>query len=424
MNIKHLLQTIYEGISDACYIWLQELRGIFKDEGVLLFFIVVPLAYPLLYSWIYNNEVVHEVPVVVVDDSNSAMSRQFIRECDASPDVRVAYHAADMEEARSLIGHQQANGIYYIPSDFATKLNRMESTTVGVYCDMSLMLAYKAIYQTAVAVTGQMNAHLQVQLLGNYTYREDQIATQPLAATDVPIFNPTGGYGNFIIPGVLVLIIQQTLLLGIGLSAGTARERNRFRDLIPMSRHYQGIFRIVIGKALCYFMIYAVMAAYLTMVIPYLFSFVSIYQWTDLVAILLPFLLASIFFGMTVSCMVRYRENVMLLVVFTSVPFLFLSGISWPQSAMPWFWEAFSWLFPSTFGIRAFVRINSMGATLPDVLVEYRALWIQAALYFFVACMVYRHQIIQSRQHALDRLDYMKRKRLVRQRIMARKAAQ
>ena len=82
-----------EGIRDACHVWAQELKGTFRDEGVLIFFIIVPIAYPLLYSWIYNNEVVHEVPVAVVDDSHSAMSRMFVRRCDASPDVSIKYHA-------------------------------------------------------------------------------------------------------------------------------------------------------------------------------------------------------------------------------------------------------------------------------------------------------------------------------------------
>ncbi len=73
------------------FIWANEMKMTVKDEGVLIFFIIVPLFYPLLYSWIYNNEVVRDVPVVVVDKSRTAESRQFIRMCNASPDVEVAY---------------------------------------------------------------------------------------------------------------------------------------------------------------------------------------------------------------------------------------------------------------------------------------------------------------------------------------------
>jgi ABC-2 type transport system permease protein len=406
MSIFHNLK---EAIQDCCFIWWDEMKQVVKDEGVLIFFILVPLLYPLLYSWIYNNEVVREVPVVVVDDSHSSLSRQFIRQCDASPDVEILAHAADLDEAKSLLSRQVARGIYYIPSDFDAHINRMEQATISVYCDMSLMLAYKAVFQTAQTVTMQMGAEIQTKLGQHYTAREEQIAARPLQFEEVPIFNPTGGYGSFIIPAVLMLIIQQTLVLGIGLSAGTARERNRYRNLIPISRHYNGMFRIVGGKALCYFMVYAIMTAYLVLVIPRLFNFTVIGHWQDLLLFLLPYLLDCIFFGMVVSCMVRYRENVMLLMVFVTVPLMFLTGaVSWPQSSISGFWQAVSWLFPSTFGVRGYIRINEMGGTLADVLLEYQILWIQALIYFIIACLVYRYQIYLARKDARERLAEMK----------------
>ncbi len=364
MSIFHKAQ---EALQDTAFIWWDEMKQVVKDEGVLIFSILVPLFYPLLYSWVYNNETVREVPVVVVDDSHSQLSRQFVRQCDASPDVKILAYASDMDEAKSLLSRQVARGIYYLPSDFETNVNRLQPATVGVYCDMSLMMAYKAVFQTAQTVTMEMGSEI-----------------------------------------VLMLVIQQTLVLGIGLSAGTARERNRYRNLIPISRHYNGMFRIVGGKALAYFMIYAVMTAYLVLVVPRFFGFTAIGRWQDLLLFLLPYLLDCIFFGMVVSCMVRYRENVMLLMVFVTLPLLFLSGISWPQTSIPGFWQGISWLFPSTFGIRGFVRINEMGGTLPDVLPEYQILWVQTAAYFILACLVYRYQIILARREARERLAEMK----------------
>ena len=184
MSIFHDLKT---KVSDACYIWVQEMRQVFRDEGVLIFFIIVPLAYPLLYSWIYNNEVVRDVPVVVVDQSHSSLSRQFIRQCDASPDVKVAYYADDLDEAKSLVSRQLAKGVYLIPSEFATNINRMQQAVVSVYCDMSLMLTYKALYMTAQAVSQSMGAEIQTKLSGHYTDREDAIQVQPLDYESVPL---------------------------------------------------------------------------------------------------------------------------------------------------------------------------------------------------------------------------------------------
>ena len=231
------------------------------------------------------------------------------------------------------------------------------------------------------------------------------------------MFNPQGGYGTAVLPAVLMLIIQQTLALGIGLAAGTARERSRYGDLIPIHPSYKGINRIVWGKALCYLMVYAVMSTYLIIVVPRFFSFIHMAPWQNLLALMAPYLLACVFFGMTVSCLVRYRENVILLMVFVSLPLLFLTGVSWPQSAIPGYLQGVSWLFPSTFGVRGYLRLNSMGGSIGDVSFELRCLWIQAAAYFGAACLVYGHQLRVSRRQAQERLDYLRKKKEVRLRL-------
>lgn len=404
---QNIWQRINEGFHDMIYIWWMEMKNIIKDEGVLIFFILVPLLYPLLYSWIYNNEVVRNVPVAIVDKSHSASSREFIRKVDASPDVKVAYYCNSLNEAQNLIGQQKVKGVMYFPSDFETLIGRGEQAHVSVYCDMSLMLTYKAIYQTATAVSMDMGRRIQISKSNSFTSRDEEISTQPLAFEEVEIFNSTGGYGNAIIPSVLLLILQQTLLLGIGLSAGTARENNRFNNLIPASSHFDGVFRVILGKAMCYLMIYAVMGAYITLCVPRFFGFTSMISGTDHIGLMTPFILSCIFFGMMLSCLVRYRENVMLLVVFTSIPLLFLTGISWPQSNIPGYWQGFSWLFPSTFGVKGFLRLSSMGATLHDITTEYRALWIQVGVYFIATYMVYNYQIYKTRKTLRDHVNMM-----------------
>ena len=417
MSIFH---KILRWLDDLAYVWRIELRQVLRDEGVLLFCIVVPIVYPLLYSWVYNNENIHEVPVAVVDQSHSQLCRQFIRMCDASPDVHVAYYAVDLDDAQSLVSRQIVKGIYLIPEDFATRVNRLEQATVSVYCDMALMLTYKAIYQTAMAVSQKMGAGIQTKLAGKYTKREEVINASPLDVEEVAMFNPQAGYGTAILPAVLILIIQQTLALGIGLAAGTARERNRYGDLVPIHPSYGGVGRIVSGKALCYLMVYAVMSTYLVLVVPKFFSFIHIAAWQDLLLMMIPYVLACVFFGLTVSCLVRYRENVILLMVFVSLPLLFLTGVSWPQSSIPGYLQGVSWLFPSTFGVRAYLRLNTMGATLGDITLEMRCLWIQVAAYLGTACLVYGHQLRTTQKHASERLDYLRKKREVRLALKAK----
>ena len=392
-------QKVVQGIYDLFYIWKQEFRTTFRDQGVLIFFVLVPLVYPLIYSFIYTNETIREVPTVVVDNSRSSLSREYLRKVDASPETSIVAYCADMEEAKLMLKDRKAYGIIYIPAHFSDDIVQGKQTQVSIFCDMSGLLYYKALLTANTNVSLAMNAAIKMERAGNTTARQDEITAYPIEYEDVAIFNPTNGFAAFLIPAVLILIIQQTLLLGIGLSAGTAREHNQFKDLVRINRHYNGTLRIVMGKGLSYFMVYSLVAVYILCVVPRLFSLNQIAIPGVLTLFTLPYLTACIFFAMTASIAIRNRETCMLLFVFTSVPLLFLSGISWPGSAMPSFWRYFSYLFPSTFGINGYVRINSMGATLNEVAFEYRALWMQTGIYFLTTCFVYRRQIIQSRKN-------------------------
>lgn len=404
-------QRVVQGIYDMFYIWKQEFRTTFRDQGVLIFFILVPLVYPLIYAFIYTNETIREVPAVAVDNSRSSLSREYLRKVDATPDVNIVTYCADMEEAKLMMKDRKAYGVIYIPADFSDNIARGKQTQVSLYCDMSGLLYYKALLLANTNVSLAMNADIKVERAGNSTERQDEITAYPIEYEDVALYNPTNGFAAFLIPVVLMLIIQQTLLLGIGLSAGTAREHNQFRDLVPINRHYNGTLRIVMGKGLSYFMVYSLVSVYILCVVPWIFKLNRIAIPGELALFILPYLAACIFFSMTASIAIRNRETCMLLFVFTSVPLLFLSGISWPASAIPPFWKYFSYIFPSTFGINGYVRINSMGATLNEVAFEYRALWLQAGFYFITACLVYRRQIILSRRHMIEAYKKMRQKR-------------
>ena len=387
-------QQVAQGIRSLFYVWKQEFRTTFRDQGVLIFFVLVPLVYPLIYSFIYTNETIRKVPVAVVDHSRSSLSREYLRKVNASPETDIVSYCADMEEARLILKERKAYGIIYIPSHFSDDIVRGKQTQVSIFCDMSGLLYYKALLTANTNVSLAMNADIKMGRAGNTTARQDELTAYPIEYEDIALFNPANGFAAFLIPAVLILIIQQTLLLGIGLSAGTAREQQRLKkEPVPADRHYNGTLRIVMGKGLSYFMVYSLVAVYILCVVPRLFSLNQIAIPGVLTLFALPYLAACIFFAMTASIFIRNRETCMLLFVFTSVPLLFLSGISWPGSAMPGFWRYFSYLFPSTFGINGYVRINSMGATLNEVAFEYRALWLQAGIYFLTACAVYRRRV-------------------------------
>ena len=145
MKTYKLKDIISQGTKDLFYIWWQELKAVVKDQGVLIFFILVPLGYPLLYTFIYTNETVREVPAAVVDNNRSSLSREYLRLVDAGADLEIVSHCSDMEEAKTLLKSGKVYGIIYIPESFSRDITKGVQTHVTIYCDMSGMLYYKAM---------------------------------------------------------------------------------------------------------------------------------------------------------------------------------------------------------------------------------------------------------------------------------------
>lgn len=396
-----------KSILNIFQIWYREIGNIFRDKGIMIFILFVPLAYPLLYSYVYTNEVVREVPVAVVDESHSELSRELLRKMDASPDMKIVAYCDNLSAAQEMIRRQEVYGIVRIPSDFTRELWKGNQAPIGLYCDMSSMLYYKALLLTATNVSLEVNKDIKVNnYLPSTTDRQAEITRMPIDYDYVPLYNPQSGFAAFLIPPVLMLIIQQTLLLGIGMSTGNSREHH-MGSVIPFHPWYKNPVHIVIGKALPYFMLYIVLGVYMFAVVTRLFTLPQLGHYTTFIAFLVPFVLACIFLAMVLSSFIYRREDSILLLVFLSVPMLFLSGLSWPASDMPAFWKYFSYLFPSTFGMNGYVRITSSGARLSDISSEYIALWIQAGVYFLLACWFYRRQIkcLLTRKREESRCD-------------------
>lgn len=395
MNKRYKLRHIIrEGFEDIFFIWKDELKNVFRDAGVLIFFFLVPLAYPLLYSFIYNNEVVRDAKLVVVDQSDSYLSREFTRRVNATADVEVVSTCTDMAEAKRYLDEKKAYGILYFPESFSKEVYRGEQATVSLYCDMSSLLFYKAFLLSATEVSLDLGREIQLSRLSSSSEKQDEITVNPIPYESVALFNPQNGFASFLVPAILILVIQQTLVLGIGMLGGTVREENRLETL-PQSvgRHFHGTLRIVFGKSLTYLMIYILVCIWALAVVPKLFALPQIGDPLTLLFFVLPYLLACIFFAMTLAGFMTTRESPMLVFVFTSVLFLFISGISWPKEAIPPFWKALGCLFPSTPGIQGFVRINTCGATLNEVAFEYRMLWVQTGVYFLSACLIQRRAL-------------------------------
>ncbi len=310
----------------------QEYRAIFTDAGVMVFFLLLPTAYPIVYTLIYNPEVITDIPVAVVDLSHTPESRQLIRMVDATEEIAVAACVTDMPHARQLMAEHEVYGILLIPDDYADRLALDRPAVASFYADTSRLLRYRSF---ASALTDVTIAFTDAEA--------SPIPSQAFFLGDV-----TQGFASFIIPGILIIILQQSLLLGITMLAATRNERRiRLDSQAPT-------FRSPLATLICCLSLYIPLSLFGLQLIPRIFR-LPVPPLPDTIIVIIPMLIATTLIGMLLGRFMRCREDPFLLIVFTSPIVLFLSGLTWPRYAMSPLWYALSSLLPSTWAIHALI---------------------------------------------------------------------
>lgn len=358
--------------------FLAELRAALTDRGVVIILIGGSVFYALFYPLPYQAQVAIGLPVIVVDQDLSASSRELIRRVDATEQIRVIAVTRERLQAEAQLRNMQAAGMLLIPADFERDILRQRPVQVGAFGNAAFMVLYS---QT---VSGMIDA---VQDFSGEIVRERQLAAgrsgltadtlaEPLVVDQHELFNPDGGYANYVVPAVLILILQQTFLIGIG--------------MMGAGRHEQGLaqaagLRELLAQAAAYLVLMALLLGFYLLVVYEIYGFLRFGRVLDVYWLLLPFFLAVIFLGLALGQMFRSRETAMQIMLLVSVPAVFLAGFAWPAEIMPTAMVKLGLLIPSTSGIDGFVRLYQMGAALDEVRPAQQQLWMLAGFYLLLA---------------------------------------
>ncbi len=382
-----MFRKIKKGIEMTGQFFIDELEAIRKDSGAILILLGALLIYPLAYSIAYKNEVIRELSTIVVDLDQTSTSKQLVRMVNGTQQIHIDYTANSLDEARKKFFDLKAGGILVVPENFERDILNGRQTHVSIYADGSYFLIYRQVISGAVSSVGTFGAGVEIKklMMEGKTYDQALEARDPVSADIHFLYNPFSGYGTFVMPGLILIILQQTLLVGIGMLGGTAKEKKRDSFMVPVALKRGGVFPILFGKAFAYLLIY-LFNCVLTMVwIHHGFGYPDRSGFFPVLMLVIPFLLSVIFMGITVSVLFRRRESSIMFMVFLSPIVMFLSGISWPVSSIPRVLYVMAHLFPSTLMVPAYLRFRVMGVDFTSVRHEYLLMIAQTFFYFLTA---------------------------------------
>lgn len=378
---------------------LWEWKYIFRDKAVLFSFLGVSLIVPFLYTFVYSHETLEKLPIGVVDNDNSGNSRQLLRMMDGSSQVTIFQSYPDLVEARQSFDRQEIRGVVVIPDNFSQLLQRGEQPFISVYADASYLLYYKQILTAVKTSAAYLNAGIQIKKESAQgklptQARNDSVA---VSAKTVSLYNPSSGYATFLIPVVLVIIFQTCILTSIGILGGTMREGKKLRKLYPHSDNFLGTLPIVMGKATTYLVLgLAILLVMLGVVMP-VFNIPMRNNLLTVVVFMIPFLLSLVYLGIFLLNFFKHREDAIMLIMYTSIPALLITGISWPTTSIPDWIQVISYLVPSTIGAKGFVSLTQMGASAQTIQFYWVGMWLVCLFYLLLAVLSMKRMYLREK---------------------------
>jgi ABC-2 type transport system permease protein len=376
--------SVSSGLGGA---FVSEWQRVLADRSVLSLFVLAPLVYGIYYPQPYLGQLVRDVPIAVVDHDNTAISRELVQNLDAHEAVKVALRADTLADAQRALYDREVFGIVDIPVGTEREILKGNQARLPSYVDSTYFMVFnralQGISEAAANTTAELVSH-GARADGGI-YRAALSALSPIELLVEPLFNPTGGYGSYVVPAAFVLILQQTLLMGAAMLGGASYEAAGRR-----ARSARGSAVAVLGQGVAHLTIYLAPALLFLVILPRVYGFSTLGRPLDLFLFAVPFLLATSFMGQAAGACFKRRETAVVLFIATTLPQFFLVGVSWPAEAIPPALRAVGRVFPSESAINGLIRINQMGARLTEVAGNWTTLWILAGIYFSLAVLTSR----------------------------------
>ncbi len=325
-----------------------ELSWLVRHKGALMILIGAPLIYSVFYPLPYQLAIVEDVPVVIWDADNSAESRDWAMQLDATPQLKVIARLPGEPNEADWQQYSQAQAFVAFPEGAKEQLSHQQQVTVAYGGKADNFLVYSTASKAIALVLADINAQWSLQ----YLYLSDANAvtaeqTANIISSDViPIFNDNSSYMQYLVPTVFILIVQQVVMISVGMHWAYRFELNRpIGGAFAVWNAHLWIYTIQ-GLALVLF--------FFRWALPWQSVEIPIDNAT-LIQTALPFVMGSVGMGMVITYAMREQETAIVWLLPLSVPLLLLTGMSWPQFAMNEWLQVASYWLPSNWGVNALI---------------------------------------------------------------------
>ncbi|MBF7979511.1 MULTISPECIES: ABC transporter permease [Rahnella] len=330
-------------------------------------------------SLVYANRTVWDLPVAVIDQDHSTASRMLTRQLDATSKVETN-HYDNLADAERDLALRKLFAVIIMPVDLEKKILAGENIVIPVYGDATNRLANGQIQQDVLAAYQAILTQYNTDLLlsSGFSERQASVVLSPIIGQSLDVFNPGISFAAIIFPGLLVMLLQHSLLIAsvrvsIVLNSGPSG-----KPAIPA----------FLGGISALIPVWLFLSIVLFVLWPWVLGYRQTASIPEILLLTFPFLLAVLGLGKLVTECLRSVELIYLTLAFVTTPVFYISGTIWPLQAMPAWVRAVSSMLPSTWATKAIAGVNQMGLPFKDVGGDILMLLLLCAFYTFIGIAV------------------------------------
>ena len=373
-------------------IFKSEAKLIFTDIAIVLTIIGGVVLYSFLYPQPYSEKSVSGLSVSVIDLDKSDVSRDIAFKLDSTPQISITRYDLSELDAKTALVSGKIKAMIVIPKNFKRDLALNKSPTIAIGADSSYFLIYGGVLEGAMKSVLTQSATIKVaKLLKKEVPMEGaKKSYAPYSLNIMNLFNTQNSYTQYVVPAVFVLILQQTLLIGLGILGGGINERMQNKE----EAYFKDapIWMMFLSRMIIFGSIFFVHILFYFGFSFELFDVTHLAKVSDLLNFSIAFLFATLSLGMFLGSIFSSRESATPVILFSSLPLIFSVGFIWPLEAVPEFIKIISSIFPVIPAIDGFLRLNQMGASFTEIIDVYMYLWVQAIIYLTLSYFVIKYR--------------------------------
>ncbi|AKL98361.1 ABC transporter permease [Endomicrobium proavitum] len=336
---------------------IRETKYIFSNKLLIFALLAFPVADFLFLGGVYISQELNKMPVAVIDNDNSKISKNIIRYINSSPEMEIKYRVANTAELKDLFDRQKVFMGIYIPRELQKNIKKQKPQKVIIFINSSNYISANLIDADITTIIAVVSAGIKYKTLTKrgFSSKQSRELIQQIKPETAKLFNPALNYNLYLTPGLWLSVIQQLLILFGGLTLASEFDFKTLRSMLAVTR--KSIFKALIGKTLFYIFIGCIHFFILYEILFKIFQIPIAYSAGAAMLVSAVFAFAAISLGLLLAAILKTRFNTLKGCLLISAPAFLLSGYTWPLELMPAPIRTFVQIIPLTSFLKAFKKI-------------------------------------------------------------------